>query len=844
MKFLPAATSILASSLLITTNINSSTAFFVTPHGGNTIFFQPSSSSATPRFISSARFSAVAPQDAQQQEEEEEQSSSPQNNNDDDEFGGVLTGEVLSILRPDSNNGGGAAFAVVKVCEEDLLPNSAYAVAKAMATADAAAKKNEKEEHVTTTEEEEEEDEEEKVELASALFGKPMPQAVKESTAAAAAKNGGAVADGDFTGRTVSFLTSNQKGIIIAHRHPIVFVLLENNTPTISDNELELQEEVQDGNTCSISHKLVSIDPSAILPGSIVDYLGNSLAVLNDGSVGRSLPKAATPSTRAAAVDLESGMGIGGIATDGISLTVSTSLDDDNDSSSATTTTNTRPIFMPIPKISEIGLIDSPLVSGITAIDALTPIGRGQNMLVVGNADDTTDEATTSNVGRTTNKRGWMINFLRNVIENNRNDDESKKMRCFYGLTSGDGSVRSNLLDKLKEAGIQEDVVTVLSTSNHDEEKLVGGTASSSVTTIPTDKAMAAAEAVAVAASTCSLAEHHALTTGGDSIVFIDDLNLHKSLWDVTTQFLVQVYGEDAVVAADLQGSGSSEMRGYFSGLIQRSARFNLAKGGGSVTLILLSTLPGDEDQVDGNNGDEEEPTFDPSDFENMPEKIKARISMLVKAKVPLTPTNLKKIQIPLPSTSDAENAKRLALQHVEDLISMSDGQIWLDDALAKSGRSPPLDPSRSITRVGVGADTVSCRADAPALRSVVGSLRFEFQQAMDVMDTATTSSIVGNKKQVQRRDAFLLAMHQESNQRRKLSHECIALLAASRGHLDAVLAEGGLAGTDQGREAIDGLIEYVESNASGAVTEIESSLDLSNEGKSLLEDAIASYFS
>ena len=612
--------------------------------------------------------------------------------------------------------------------------------------------------------------------------------------------------------------------MIIAHRHPIVFVLLENTTPS----DEQQQQPLDQGSSCSISHKLVSIDPSAIPPGSIVDYLGNSLAVLNDGSISRSLPKAATVAA-GGSLDLESGMGIGGIAPDGISLTVSTLNKNDD---TTTTTTNTRPIFMPIPKISEIGLIDSPLVSGITAIDALTPIGKGQNMLVIGNADNNNES--------TTNKRGWMINFLRNVIENNRNDDdESKKMRCFYGLTSDDGNDRSNLLGRLKEAGIQDDVVTVLSTRNHCvEEGDEGGT-------ISTEKAMTAAEAVAVAATTCSLAEHHALTTGGDSIVFIDDLNLHKSLWDVTTQFLVQVYGEDAVVAADLQGSGSSEMRGYFSGLIQRSARFNVKKGGGSVTLILLSTLPGEEDQVDSNNGGEEEPTFDPSDFENMPEKIKARISMLVKAKVPLTPTNLKKIQIPLPSTSDAENAKRLALQHVEDLISMSDGQIWLDEALAQLGRSPPLDPSRSITRVGVGADTVSCRADAPALRSVVGSLRFEFQQAMDVMDTSTTtSSIVGNKKQVQRRDAFLLAMHQESNQRRKLSHECIALLAASRGHLDAVLAEGGLAGTDKGREAIDGLIDFVESNASGVVTEIESSLDLSSEGRSLLEDAIASYFS
>lgn len=119
----------------------------------------------------------MAPQDAPQQEQ--------QLNNNDDEFGGVLIGEVLSILRPDSSsnkNGGAAAssFAVVKVCEEDLLPNSAYAVAKAMAAADDAAIKSDVED-VT----------EEKVELASALFGKPMPEAVKKSTAAA--KNGGAI---------------------------------------------------------------------------------------------------------------------------------------------------------------------------------------------------------------------------------------------------------------------------------------------------------------------------------------------------------------------------------------------------------------------------------------------------------------------------------------------------------------------------------------------------------------------------------------------------------------------------------------------------------------------------
>lgn len=621
----------------------------------------------------------------------------------------------------------------------------------------------------------------------------------------------------------------------MAHRHPVAFVLLEN---SVGDDNIKVGDDEggsSTSTTCSILPNLVSVDPSAIPPGSIVDYLGNSLAVLNDGSVSRSLPKAAVSPSAAVAVDLENGVGIGGV-----SLTVSNSFSNGANGIIGTTTTNTRPIFVPIPKISDIGLIDSPLVSGITAVDALTPIGKGQNMLVIGDADDDNKVAVATTAG-TTNKRGWMINFLRNVIENNRRNDEGKrsKMRCYYGLTYGNNKVRSNLLERLKEAGIQDDVVTVLSTRHLDIDNAEDDT----------EKAITAAEAVAVAATACSLGEHHALTTGGDSLVFIDDINLHKSLWDVTTQYLVKVYGVDAVVEADLQGGSSSEMRGYFSGLIQRAARFNVKKGGGSVTLILLSTLPGDKDQDVNSNGEDEEPTFDASDFDNMSEKIKTRISMLVKAKVPLTPTNLKKIQIPLPRTSDAENAKRLALQHVEDLISMSDGQIWLDNALAKTGRSPPLDPSRSITRVGVGADTVSCRADAPALRSVVGSLRFEFQQAMDVMESkssspnTTAAAIVGNKKQVQRRDAFLLAMHQESNQKRMLSHECIALIAASRGHLDAVLAKGGMAGTAQGKEAIDGLLEFVANNASGVVTEIDDTLDMSSEGKNVLVDLIASYF-
>ena len=603
--------------------------------------------------------------------------------------------------------------------------------------------------------------------------------------------------------------------MVITHRHPIAFVLLDSSSSPAS-------MEGETNEICTISTKLVSLDPASIPVGSTVDYLGRHVSVLNDGSVSRSLPKASTSSTPSSSA-----------AADGIYLSVNG------------ISNNERPVFVPIPKISDIGLIDSPLVTGITAIDALTPLGKGQNMLVIGQ-EEKEDEL----LG--VNKRGWMVNLLRNVVTNHKDDKKSNKnnnnMRCYYGLTSGDDAVRSSVWNGIKDVGIQDDIVTVVSSRDSSTSAAAvveDNTDSGSFSTV---KAMEAAEAVAIAAAACTLGEHHALTTGGDAVVIIDDINLHKSLWDITTQQLVQVYGVDAVVEADLKGGSSSEMRGFFSGLIQRAARFNVKKGGGSVTLILLSTLPNPEEEADSGN-DDDEPTFEASDFDSMAEKIKDRIAMLVKAKVPLTPTNLAKIQIPVPGPSATEDIKRLAIQHVEDLISMSDGQIWLDDALAKQGRSPPLDPSRSLTRVGVGADTRTCRADAPALRSVVGSLRFEFQQAMDMLDSKSSSSTLtptsgaGNSKQVQRRDAFLLAMHQEPNEVRTLSQECIALLAASRGHLDGTLANGGMPGTVAGKEAMEGLLNFVENENAEITRSIDETLDLSLDERAVLEGAIEAYF-
>ena len=83
---------------------------------------------------------------------------------------------------------------------------------------------------------------------------------------------------------------------------------------------------------------------------------------------------------------------------------------------------------------------------------------------------------------------------------------------------------------------------------------------------------------------------------------------------------LLDVYGEEAVVKEDVNGGASSEMRAFYSGLIQRSAKF---KKGGSVTLLLLQTIPDEEKEG-------EEMTYQREDFDGMSEKIRLRLDILL----------------------------------------------------------------------------------------------------------------------------------------------------------------------------------------------------------------------
>ena len=537
-------------------------------------------------------------------------------------------------------------------------------------------------------------------------------------------------------GRQVVF-ENDQMGVVVVHRPPMVYVYRDSKG---NDNDNDSVEQPLEG-IVTVLDNLFSI--------SVPDNLKTA------DCFGRNTGLAAT----AAATD---------------------------------TKTMMRPILASIPKVNEIALINRPLITGVTMFDALAPIGKGQNMLLIGHNED--------------RMRGYAMDMI--------SIQKTNDVKCVYAFT-GDEDNQKKLKGIMESAGLDEDDVILVSS---DDSK---------------DDSSNAAEACLTAAAACAIGEAYAIEEGMDTLVIIDNIDLHKKFWDVTTRSLVDVFGIDAVVKGDRDGGASSEMRAFFSSLVQRSAQFNKKKGGGSVTLLLMQTIP---KITDGK--DESDIVFSLDDFEGSPEKVKERLKMLVQKNIPLTASTLRKIKIPVPSAE--EGKRRLVLQHVDELISMSDGQIWLDEQLEDSGRSPAMDFQQSITRIGIGKDTES-RADSPAMRRVVEGLRMDLIQAenMGGADIETVAS----KNQQRKLQAYLLAMHQQPGSgARKLSESCVALLAASSGALNNSIDSGVLAGSDEGTQLIRDLLDHVNKSVPGCLDEIDLTLDFTEETKVDIVAAIKSY--
>lgn len=292
-----------------------------------------------------------------------------------------------------------------------------------------------------------------------------------------------------------------------------------------------------------------------------------------------------------------------------------------------------RNIESPAPPIIDRQTVDTPLQTGIMAIDSMIPIGRGQRELIIGD--------------RQTGKTAIAVDTIIN--------QKGKDVICVYVAIAQKASTVAEIVNRLDEFGALDYTIVVASTASD----------------------TAPMQYIAPYAG-CAMAEEF-MYAGKDVLVVYDDLSKHAVAYRTMSLLLRRPPGREAY---------PGDVFYLHSRLLERAAKLSDTLGGGSMTALpIVETLDGD-------------------------------ISSYI-------PTNV---------------------------ISITDGQIYLETELFNSGQRPAINVGLSVSRVG-GA------AQIKAMRKVAGPLRIElaqyrelavFSQFASDLDKATQDSISNGERLTQ----------------------------------------------------------------------------------------------
>ena len=318
------------------------------------------------------------------------------------------------------------------------------------------------------------------------------------------------------------------------------------------------------------------------------------------------------------------------------------------------------PVESPAPGILERQPVSKPMETGLMAIDAMVPIGRGQRELIIGD--------------RQTGKTSVAVDTILN--------QHGKKIFCVYVAIGQKASSVAQIIEKLKTAGAMEYTI------------IVCATASDSVTM----------QYIAPYAG-CAMAEWF-MENGKDALIVYDDLTKHAVAYRAMSLLLRRPPGREAY---------PGDVFYLHSRLLERAACLSDERGGGSMTALpIIETQAGD---------------------------ISAYI-----------PTNV---------------------------ISITDGQIFLDTELFREGTRPAVSGGLSVSRVG-GA------AQEKAMRKVAGQLRLELAQYRELQVFAQFSSDMDKSTQDMLRYGSLLSelLRQKNDAPLPISIQVALLYAVTRGIL------------------------------------------------------------
>lgn len=319
--------------------------------------------------------------------------------------------------------------------------------------------------------------------------------------------------------------------------------------------------------------------------------------------------------------------------------------------------TEERPVESPAPLIIERAPVDTPLFTGITAIDALTPIGRGQRELIIGD--------------RQTGKTSIALD----AIINQKNEN----VICVYV------SIGQKMSNIVSTAGLLEKHGAM------DYTVIVAASASES-----------AAMQYIAPFSACAIAEKFMYDYHKDVLIVYDDLSKHAQAYRAISLLLRRPPGREAY---------PGDVFYLHSRLLERAAKLSDELGGGSITALPIVETQGND--------------------------ISAYI-----------PTNV---------------------------ISITDGQIYLSPELFFSGQRPAVNVGLSVSRVGGAAQT-------KAVKKVAGPLRISLAQAREMASFSQFGSDLDENTQLQIKRGTVLneVLKQERFAPHTMASEVIVLYCAT----------------------------------------------------------------
>ncbi|MBI3305607.1 F0F1 ATP synthase subunit alpha [Candidatus Nomurabacteria bacterium] len=355
--------------------------------------------------------------------------------------------------------------------------------------------------------------------------------------------------------------------------------------------------------------------------------------------------------------------------------------------------------------------VGEPVATGIKAIDAIIPIGRGQRELLIGD--------------RQTGKTAIAIDAILN--------QKGQNMICVY-VSIGQKDSKLRKLQARLEAGNSMEYTVIVSAGASE----------------------AAALSYIAPYTGVSIAEFF-MDQGKDVLIIYDDLSKHAVAYREISLLLRRPPGREAY---------PGDVFYLHSRLLERACRRNAKYGGGSITALpIIETQAGD---------------------------ISAYI-----------PTNV---------------------------ISITDGQIFLETDLFYKGVRPAVNVGSSVSRVGSSAQI-------KAMKKVAGTLKLDLAQFRELEAFSQFGSDLDDatKRQLERGKRAVEVLKQTQYAPVKTEHQVVTLYALTKGYMDDVPV-------NKIKEFESGLIDYTERNAKTFYKEVIESKMWTDKGEEQLKKAIADF--